>query len=77
MGRAVITTNSTGCKETVIDGKNGFLIPKWNVETLVEKMEYFIQNTHMITPMGIESRKLAEQNYDGDIINNIIIKYLE
>lgn len=37
-GRAVITTDVPGCRETVINGYNGFLIPRWNVDALVEKM---------------------------------------
>ena len=37
IGRAVITTDVPGCRETVVDGVNGFLVPKWNPEALAEK----------------------------------------
>src|SRR5699024_9821126 len=42
IGRAIITTDVPGCRETVVNGVNGFLVPKWNPEALAEKMIYFI-----------------------------------
>lgn len=36
IGRAVITTDVPGCRETVVDGVNGFLVPKWNPEALAK-----------------------------------------
>ncbi len=41
IGRPVITTDVPGCRETVIDGVNGFLVPKWNVYALVDKNVFF------------------------------------
>ena len=42
MGRAIITTNVPGCKETVQSGVNGFLVEPKSVESLVEAMTTFI-----------------------------------
>ncbi len=70
VGRPVITTDSTGCRDTVINGFNGYLIPKWNVESLVEKMEFFINNPDKIVEMGKNSRQLAEEFFDADNVNN-------
>lgn len=75
LGRAVITTNVPGCKETVIDGINGFLIPRWAPELLAEKMIYFIENRHAIESMGIESYKLAREKYDCVVANKKLISY--
>lgn len=44
MGRAVITTDAPGCRETVIDGKTGFLVPVKDAEAVAEKMIKFIEN---------------------------------
>ena len=43
IGRPVITCNSVGCKEAVIDGHNGYLIPTKNVDALVEKLDILQQ----------------------------------
>ena len=64
VGRAVITTDVVGCRETVIDGVNGFLVPPYNSDVLAQKMMYFVENPDMIVQMGIESRKIAEEKFD-------------
>ena len=68
VGRAVITTDVPGCRETVIDGLNGFLVPKWDAEALAEKMCYFIENPEQVNIMGFESYKIAQENFDARII---------
>ena len=75
-GLPVVTTNVPGCKETVINGLNGFLIPKWNTDALVESLEYFILNPNEITKMGKESRKIAENKYDENIVNRRLYKMI-
>ena len=72
-GRAIITTNSTGCRETV-NGKNGFLIEPKNTNQLVEKIEYIINNKDAFITMCEESRKYAEQRFDVNIVNNDLMK---
>ena len=64
VGRAVITTDVVGCRETVIDGVNGFLVPPYNSDVLAQKMMYFVENPDTIIQMGIESRKIAEEKFD-------------
>ena len=64
MGRPIITTDSIGCRDTVIDGVNGFLIPIQNEECLINKMEFFIKNKDQIIKMGKASRTLAEERFD-------------
>ena len=43
VGRPVITTDVPGCRDTVVPGVNGFLIPKWNAKALANKMLYHSQ----------------------------------
>lgn len=69
IGRPVITTDVPGCRETVIDGVNGFLIPKWNSKALAEKMIYFIENPDQVNIMGIESHKIATERFDAKKVN--------
>lgn len=76
VGRPVLTTDVPGCRETVIDGENGFLIPPFNVEALVEKMIWFIANPEKIEPMGLASRKMAEERYDVNKVNARLLKIM-
>lgn len=72
IGRAIITTNVPGCRETVIDGVNGFLIPPWSSETLSKKMIDFIKNTDLIYEMGRESHLIAKENFDSHKTNRYL-----
>ena len=72
-GNPIITTDSVGCRESVKEGINGFLIEPQNLEALIEPMEFFIDNPEKIKEMGINSRKYAEERFDVNIINNDLI----
>lgn len=76
IGRAVITTDVPGCRETVENGVNGFLVPKWNPEALAEKMIYFIEHPEQIEKMGYESYKIAQEKFDAEIVNQRLINIL-
>lgn len=79
-GRAVITCNTPGCKETIKyvepdgKGKNGFLIKPKNSELLAEKMIWMIQNPIEVRKMGRESRKYAEERFDVEKVNQVILE---
>lgn len=77
MGKPVITTDVPGCRETVISGINGFLVPIFSSDALSDKMIYFIKNKNEIIRMGKESRKLAETRFDVIKINQKLISILE
>ena len=76
VGRAVITTDVPGCRETVVDGVNGFIVPKWNPQALAEKMIYFIENPEQIQVMGEESYKRAQEKFDAHKVNERLLKIL-
>jgi glycosyltransferase involved in cell wall biosynthesis len=76
MARPVITTDAPGCRETVIDGVNGFLVPPRDVDALVRAMERFILQPELIITMGQASRKLAEERFDVHKINQRILAVL-
>ncbi len=69
MGRPVITTDAPGCRETVIDGENGFLVPVKSVDALVAAMRRFIENPELAIAMGARSRRLAEARFDVAEVN--------
>ncbi len=74
MGRPIITTDAPGCRETVIDGYNGYLIPVKAVEELAAAMERFIVNPALIIEMGKASRQLVEEKFDVDAVNQSMLE---
>lgn len=74
MGRPVITTDAPGCRETVVPGMNGFLVPVKDAAALAAAMEKFILNPEMIVPMGEKSRQIAEEKYDVHKVNQVILQ---
>jgi glycosyltransferase involved in cell wall biosynthesis len=69
MGRPVITTDAPGCRETVVHGDNGFLVPVKSVPELVEVMLQLIERPELVRKMGARSRQIAEQKYDVHKVN--------
>lgn len=76
IGRPVISTDVPGCRETVIDSVNGFLIKPFSSNELAEKMIFFIKNPEQIEKMGKESFKMAQEMYDSLAVNEKLINYL-
>lgn len=76
VGRAVITTDVPGCRETVVDGVNGYLVPRWNAEVLAQKMLCFVENPSLAVQMGVESRRLAEERFDAEKVNERLLQML-
>lgn len=74
MGRPIITTDAPGCRETVIDGYNGYLVPVKAVEELAAAMERFIVNPKLIIEMGKASRQLVEEKFDVDAVNQSMLE---
>lgn len=70
MGRAIITTDVPGCRETVIDGKTGFLVPVKNAEAVAEKMTEFIENPELIKTLGAASAEYAREKFSVDKVND-------
>lgn len=73
MGRPVITTDAPGCRETVTDGDNGFLVPVQAVDELAAAMVKFIENPELVAGMGERSRLVAEQKYDVHRVNEFML----
>lgn len=68
IGRPIITTQSIGCKDTVDDGVNGFLIPTKNVDALVEKLKLLIDDAGLRQKMGKAGRQKAEKEFSLDVV---------
>lgn len=75
MGMPIITTDSTGCREVVEDGINGYLVPIKDSTKLASAMEKFIVNPDLISRMGKASRRMAIQRFDSKKVVKGILKY--
>ena len=76
IGRPIITTDVPGCRETVIDGVNGFLVPKWNIQALADKMCYFIEHPEQVNIMGMRSREIAQEKFDVNRVNEKLFEIM-
>jgi glycosyltransferase involved in cell wall biosynthesis len=74
MARPIITTDAVGCRETVIDGDNGFLVPVRDVDALEDAMQRFIDEPGLIESMGLASRRLAEQRFNVRRVNALMLE---
>lgn len=73
MGRPVITTDVAGCRDTVDHGVNGFLCRARDKDSLVSAMIKFINEPELIYQMGRQSRLKAEQQFDVDLVNRMMM----
>lgn len=76
IGRPIITTDVPGCRETVINGKNGYLVPAKSSDALANAMERFVLHPELIPVMSLESRKFAEEKYDVARVNEEMFKLI-
>ena len=76
MGRPIITSDAPGCRETVVNGFNGFLVPVKDPVVLAEKMKVFIEQPQLAYQMGQESRRIAVEKYDVRKVNRVILTHL-
>lgn len=75
--RAVITTNAPGCRETVTDGENGFLVPVKDIDALSFAMCRMIENPEIIEKMALKGREIAEKVFDIKKVNEVICKTMQ
>ena len=74
IGRAIVTTDAPGCRETVVDGDNGYLVPVQDAVALAKAMARFIDEPTLQTSMGRRSRQMAEVKYDVHMVNAVMMK---
>ncbi|MBX3444223.1 MAG: glycosyltransferase family 4 protein [Planctomyces sp.] len=76
LGRPIITTDVPGCRETVVEGVNGFKTPPRSAPSLARAMLELAASAEVREHMGRESRRLACERFDVDRINDEMIRQL-
>jgi len=72
-GRAVITTDAPGCRETVENNTNGYLVPVKDVPAIAAAAKTLISNRTLLESMAKEGRRLAETRFDVKAVNKSVI----
>ena len=72
MGRPIITTDAPGCRETVKNGVNGFLVPKFDDLEAANAMTKLL-SAELRKEMGKESRKFCESKFNVFDVNNTLL----
>lgn len=76
-GRAIVTTDAPGCRETVHDGINGYLVPVRDAEAVAEKALALLQDPARCAAFGKASREMAEAVFDVDKVNADIMQIMD
>lgn len=77
VGRAIVTTDMPGCRETVLHGANGFLVAAHDQDALQQAMLEFVLQPELAGRMGEQSYRLAQQKFDAGKINQHIMQVLQ
>ncbi|MDR0234258.1 MAG: glycosyltransferase family 4 protein [Zoogloeaceae bacterium] len=74
VGRAVITTNAPGCRDAIVPGVTGLLVPPRDAEALADAMEQLLNDPERLQAMGKAGRELAEREFD---VRGVVDRHLE
>ncbi|MCU7904617.1 MAG: glycosyltransferase family 4 protein [Candidatus Thiodiazotropha sp. (ex Epidulcina cf. delphinae)] len=73
-GRSIVTTDVPGCREVVIEGENGLLIPARQSKPLAEALRQLIDNPEKRRAMGRRARAMAEAEFS---IHQVVERHLD
>ena len=76
VGRPIITTDAPGCRETIIDGVTGFMVPPKDSVQLAHKMIRFITNPELAVEMGNNAYAFVVDKYDVNKVNKTILDFI-
>jgi glycosyltransferase involved in cell wall biosynthesis len=66
----IITTDTPGCNDCVIENKNGFLVPVKNSDLIVDKIIFFLNNRELLNKFGTFSREKMIKEMSLSIVVN-------
>lgn len=62
-GTPCVTFDIGGCKEIIIDGENGFVIPPFDIELFVKRIMQVLADKYLQKVLTTNSRKIAENKF--------------
>lgn len=69
-------SQAPGCRETTINGQNGYLVPVKDANALASKMRDLIDNVDLRVSMGQKSREIATSKYNVRAVNRTLMQHL-
>ena len=75
MGLPVVTTDVRGCREAVVNEKNGFIVPPQNSTELAEALRKLLSNSQLRQNYGKASRERVEVEYNEDFVFKRLTQY--
>lgn len=75
-GRPAVTTDTPGCRQTVVHGRSGLLVPARDPGALADALGYFLQHPQRIGAMGDEARRHVQAHYDVDAVNQAMLRLM-
>ena len=77
-GRALVATNVPGCREIVIPGETGLLVPPRNALALARAIERLVCNPGLRSSMGARARHLAESSFSEEqVVSETLAVYAD
>lgn len=73
-GRAIITADSPGCRDTVEDGVNGYVVPRRDPEVLAKAMQDLARDPALAAAMGQKSFEMARDKFDVHAVNRLLLE---
>lgn len=74
VGRPVVVTDVPGCRETVIDGVNGVLVPAHDSDGIASGILRVLEDRATLGRMAAQSRLLAETKYDARLVSRSMVE---
>lgn len=75
-GRPTVTTDAPGCRQTVVPGETGLLVPVRDAAALANALEFFLMRPERIPQMGARARQHVERHYDVDLVNRQMMRLM-
>ena len=76
-GRAVITADLPGCRDAIVEGENGVLVPPRDPAALAAAMQRFIDDPNLARTMGKRSLEFARQRFDVEAVNRLLLTEMD
>ncbi|MDR2076646.1 MAG: glycosyltransferase family 4 protein [Desulfovibrio sp.] len=77
VGRPLIAANVPGCREVVLDGRNGLLVPPRNPEALAEAMQTILQDPARLQEMAAAGRNLVRTAFNAETVALDLMRHMD
>lgn len=72
-GRAIVTTDTPGCRDVVRHGENGLLVPPRDAKALASSLALLLNNKTLRAAMGARGREIVLREFSEEYLNEQIL----